>query len=454
MALLAVVFGAACVGIADTHYVWKGNPAPVPPFTNGWASAATQIQDAVSVAANGDLVLVTNGVYNTGGAKYNNLTNRVCIVSKSIAVQAVSSNPADTLIVGAIDPGTGSNGPAAVRGVGIYDYISSSVSGFTITNSYTYTTSASANDQDGGGVFVQFHRPPNGYGSYFTNCVIVNCHGLNGGGSYAGNYINCVIINNTADRNGGGAMSAFSVFSNSVFSGNISDSRGAGYGGGGIYGGDVYNSEIMRNRSYKGGGIANAGSVINCIISDNTITGNGPVNAAGGGILNATLIQNCLIVKNSAPLSWGAVSGSVMINCTIVSNTSAAGYGAIVPLAGVFLTNCIVYGNWPYNLDPLRPDLYTYWVNYSCVPTSSPACTIIWDHSITSDPMFADFAGGNYRLASHSPCFNSGINQNWMTNAVDLDGKERINNGRVDMGAFEYWRPRGTIITILGTPVQ
>jgi hypothetical protein len=39
---------------------------PTPPYTN-WAIAATTIQAAVDAAAYGDLVLVTNGVYDSGG---------------------------------------------------------------------------------------------------------------------------------------------------------------------------------------------------------------------------------------------------------------------------------------------------------------------------------------------------------------------------------------------------
>jgi hypothetical protein len=47
---------------AATHYVSLTSTNPIPPYTN-WVTAATNIQDAVNVAATNDVVLVTNGVY-------------------------------------------------------------------------------------------------------------------------------------------------------------------------------------------------------------------------------------------------------------------------------------------------------------------------------------------------------------------------------------------------------
>jgi hypothetical protein len=52
----------------------------VPPFTN-WATAATSIQAAVDVAADGNTILVTNGTYHgTGGILYG---SNVVVVSKA-----------------------------------------------------------------------------------------------------------------------------------------------------------------------------------------------------------------------------------------------------------------------------------------------------------------------------------------------------------------------------------
>lgn len=52
--LLLAVFSNS----AATLYVSLGSTNPTPPYTN-WATAATNIQDAIEASADGDLILVT-----------------------------------------------------------------------------------------------------------------------------------------------------------------------------------------------------------------------------------------------------------------------------------------------------------------------------------------------------------------------------------------------------------
>jgi len=61
--------------------------------------------------------------------------------------------------------------------------------------------------------------------------------------------------------------------------------------------------------------------------------------------------------------------------------------------------------------------------------------------NITNDPLFSNSLSGNYRLQMGSPCIDAGTNEPWMAVATDLDGKPRIIDGRVDMGAYEFGIP-------------
>src|SRR5438034_4649749 len=80
---------AASSALAATRYVDLNGPSPTPPYLS-WATAATNIQDAVDAAAPGDQIVVTNGTYATGGrAVYGTMTNRVA-VDKPLTLRSVN----------------------------------------------------------------------------------------------------------------------------------------------------------------------------------------------------------------------------------------------------------------------------------------------------------------------------------------------------------------------------
>ena len=89
------------------------------------------------------------------------------------------------------------------------------------------------------------------------------------------------------------------------------------------------------------------------------------------------------------------------------------------------MVNSISWGN-------SMTDTATY--SYSCGPGFSG------NNSIPADPRFINAAKGDYRLRGSSPCIDAGLNQAWMSGAIDLDGHDRIapGTGRVDIGAYEY----------------
>lgn len=445
---IAILAVPAIILRAETNYVAQGGQTPAPNYTS-WATAASNIQDAVNVAAVSNTVLVSNGIYNAGSGVSpggSGMTNRVLITQNGLVLRATSTNPLDTLIVG-----SGPVGPSAVRCVGIYA-TNVVVSGFTLTNGATLSGSGVADD-DGGGVYST------GLNIMITNCIITGCiaSDIGGGASicYSVNngaitLVNCIMRDNQA-RYGGGIF--YCIANNCSLINNTAAS-----GGGGMYCGQIYNSTIVGNSSsYDGGGILNV-TAYNCSISNNFASNRGGGSwgyscsfciissncaAYGGGLAINTGITNCLITRNYATVRGGGVevpyTNGFLVNCTIVSNTvqNANSGGGIY--GGVGVTNCIVWDNRQNSdgtINNWTPSQGGYRFAYTCVYPLPDGPTNVAGN-IATEPMLTNPDNGNYRLQSRSPCVNAGINQDWMTNIPDLDGRKRIRYGTVDMGAYE-----------------
>jgi hypothetical protein len=392
-----------CLGIltgrAGTYYVATNGPGG---DFQSWDTAADDIQDAISAAVNpGDVVLVSNGVYETGGVTNwpagTVLTNRVAITN-AIIVMSANNDPLNTIIKGARDAATLSTGPGAVRCV--YMVNGASLMGFTLSDGATlqlnYPSSGTNDNHRCGGVFSQS-----------TNTVISNC----------------VIRQNLTDAHGGGAYNG-SLF-DCVLSGNNTVGDGGWDGGGAMYY-ILHRCTVINNYAkFVGGGVGNSYAYHCTIVSNRAGYG-------GGGAYNSTL-YNCLIASNLALRGGGTYEGWIY-NCTIVSNkASTAGMGG-----GAFrgkLFNSIIYHNIasaPTN-ENWCADTGIAFTNCCTIPDRSG-----WEEgNITNAPQFIDLAGGNYRLSAGSLCFNTGLTRDWMTNGVDLDGGERIRYGRVDIGCYE-----------------
>src|SRR5438094_7509021 len=99
------------------RYVDLNSASPTPPYTS-WATAATKIQDAVDAAVAGDEIVVTNGIYATGGraAVGDSTTNRV-VVDKSLNLRSVNGSQFT-----AIDGGASARRVYLTNGAGLSGY--------------------------------------------------------------------------------------------------------------------------------------------------------------------------------------------------------------------------------------------------------------------------------------------------------------------------------------------
>jgi hypothetical protein len=442
------------------HYVDASSANPTPPYTN-WATAARVIQDAVDATAAGDEIVVTNGLYGTGGRAVgtNLLVNRVA-VDKPLTVRSVNG-PEVTIIQGYQVPGT-TNGDGAIRCVYLAD--GASLSGFTLTNGAT-RANGSYDDLRGGGAWCGGLMS-----TVVSKCVLVgNSAFSDGGGAYGGTLDNCALRGNSANSIGGGC--AFGTLNNCTLTGNSAGQGGgasegtlnnctltgnsaadgggaamttlnncaftrnsADWNGGGAFWGTLSNCTLTGNSAYNlGGGVA-FGTLDNCTLTGNSagVEGGG-ASATGIGWGYCTL-NNCTLTGNSAGVEGGGAAFGTLNNCTLTGNSAGYGGGGV---AGGTLNNCIVY----YNTATNGPNNLGSTLLYCCT-TPLPAGGV---GNIFIAPLFVDYAGGNLRLQTNSPCINAGFNA-YAPSPTDLDGLPRIVRGTVDIGAYECQGP-GSVIS-------
>jgi hypothetical protein len=298
------------------RYVDVNSAHPTHPYTN-WATAAATIQQAVDAASPGDAIVVTNGIYATGGrsARTNILVNRVA-VDKPLAIRSVNG-PKFTIIMGYQAPGT-TNGDGAIRCV--YLTSGASLSGFTLTNGATHgPSSPDYRDQCGGGLYCDSTN------AVASNCVLAgNAAYADGGGAYAGILENCVLAGNSAWHYGGGAYAG--TLSNCALAGNL-----AFLGGGSAYA-SLNNCTLTGNSAYAGGGAA-ASTLNNC-----TLTGNWAA-SSGGGVFNSVYpctLNNSIIYFNTSTNgpNFSYADGANVMNhcCTTPMPTNGVGNITNAPL--------------------------------------------------------------------------------------------------------------------------
>ncbi|GAB4021257.1 choice-of-anchor Q domain-containing protein [Spirosoma koreense] len=195
----------------------------------------------------------------------------------------------------------------------------------------------------------------------------------------------------------------------------------------------------------SGGGMYNENSspsLLNCIFLANTAT-------TGGGMYNLTSspsLINCSFLNNTATLGGGMDNNSsspTLLNCSFLNNTAGlTGGGAIHNFRGTLsMTNCVVFGSDGSNTFR-NPGGGRLTASYSLFEATVTGYTSGPGNLTTTTSPFVGTA--TTQLAAGSPAINAGNSLSYTAAggpATDLGGNVRIQNGTIDMGAYELGLP-------------
>jgi len=440
------------------------------------------IQAAIDLAADGDVVEISPGVYEGPGNI--NLSFR----GKAITVRSVDPNAPSVVENTVID--------CNWSGRGFYfgneEDANSVLEGLTITRGFAF---------DGPAISIEPLTAP-----LIRNCVIFNneshgrgaiyCWGVHSAGP---TIINCKIRGNFGAMQGGGinlkrgatiigcditgnsAGSGGGIYSNvepltdrdrvKIVDCNIVDNTA--YDGGGIFhsGCSVLdNCRILNNQAYRGGGIYHYGNLLN--INRTVIAGNVALSdsssSGGGGLYSYAdgfVISNSIMAGNFSQSKGGGIYTRSLAakECTFGGNAAGDIGGGIYSEKTSCLYNCILWGNSDSNGTGTKSQLYSpasgATAFLSCIQDDDPNDDEIpfggeENGNIDDDPLFVRIpddggdgwgVGGNddygdLHLLPGSPCIDAGSPLFSEPNTTDIDGDSRVVGLATDIGADEYAR--------------
>ncbi len=413
----AAAFLPVCAPAMTNYYV-ATNGTHITPFDE-WSKAATNVQDVIARARNGDRINFSNGTFVITGE---------INVAYGLTVRG-AYGPDQTILTSAFpDSPDYTNRCFSINNHGAW------LEGLTISNFHYFSTNTA---DGGGGVKISMGN--------MTNCVITHNHTVG------------------HNRWGGGMviMSTWTgLVTNCKITQNVNTSQ---FGGGiGVMGnGTIRQCEIRGNTGRNIGGVFfNAGIIDQCVISDNVCPNNpgGGVGGSAGSGTN-TILRNSLIMRNVATSYAGGVfkasNSFSVVNCTIVSNyaNTGSGMGLIADphpdRRSVY--NCIIYSNRLNDLVLYASTEQTNWFHNTCVGVYAGAYALAEEQgNIQADPQFVspDPADPDYHLQPGSPCINAGTTHPKI-GEYDLDGLRRIDwfSRVADMGCYEIM-PSGSLFQL------
>jgi predicted outer membrane repeat protein len=393
---------SGCLAAQTTIYV-DASAAGGNTGTN-WTDAYTSFQSALDVAVATDEIWMAKGTYNPsydyglGGVSrtyHFKLINGVSIYGGFAGTEALLSQRTNF--------GEGETNETILSG--------------DLNNDDIFDVSAMGYQGTSGddNCYHIFYHPS---GTNLDNSAIIDGFTITGGNANP---------SSLSEHSYGGGM--FNDGSSPTLSQIIVKNNMADYPGGGMYNNNssplILNSTMYSNRSNVSGGAISCWnncnmSIINSLFYQNYTSG-------GGGAIE---------VVNSIP---------TFTNVTIGNNSAASGGGLYFYFSGsAVVNNCILWGNTANN----GKQLYVgsggvVTMNYSCYSNSTNdiqnagGTFTATNNNINSDPEFANAASNDLRLYSNSPASNTGLN-GYNTQSTDIRGEARIQDGTIDMGAYEW----------------
>ena len=265
-----------------------------------------------------------------------------------------------------------------------------------------------------------------------VNGIFTDNEATGGGGAYFLTFVflnNCTFTDNEATTgNGGGALLNASLFTE-VLRSTFTSNTAANDGGGAYFSqtGILTNNVFANNTATANGGglyLLDGGRVTNSTIYNNTATtlGGGIYAAyASGGNFN---LQNSLLISNTAA---DAVSGPQVY----INNADAANDRISIQ------HNLIAGGSDPMGTDQgvVYLDATATTIMQANTVNATDAGTVFVsimaeDASMATDPNYL-------RLIEGGPATNVGNNTYVNNTPTDIAGEDRIQGGRVDLGAYE-----------------
>lgn len=206
------------------------------------------------------------------------------------------------------------------------------------------------------------------------------------------------------------------------------------------------NNTVVSNADGQGGALRTYGGTFrNCFFLNNEVSGTASA-LGGGGIfsIGGTFI-NCVIAGNSAKYGGGVYSStsSEFINTTITQNnaTNADAGGGVSCEDNCTFTNNIIYKNQSNGAENnINNYLNTSTFSFCAVEDGNAMVGTNNNIGLSSTP-FTHTGEDSLSIYKGSVCENAGTTSGITVLSEDIIGNDRVYNGNVDIGAYEFISP-------------